>query len=260
MLTRCVTCWTPSDCTERSCQPIASPMMPPDLTRRRLQPELMDAPDLDPARHVSALRALQTVNLLSGTTGRIWREVATLVGDGPRPLRVLDLACGGGDVAVALQRRADRAALPVEVHGCDRSPVALEHARSTAEAKGVSVDFFELDVLAGPLPDGYDLICCSLFLHHLSHDEAVALLQALASAARAVLIQDLRRTRVGYALAFLTLHTLARSDVARVDGLRSVAGAFTMDEVAGLAQRAGIANARLRPCWPERFTLSWRAP
>jgi len=77
-------------------------------------------------------------------------------------------------------------------------------------------------------------------------------------AARAVLIQDLRRTRVGYALAFLTLHILAHSDVARVDGLRSVAGAFTMDEVAELARKAGIPHPRLRRCWPQRYVLSWR--
>jgi 2-polyprenyl-3-methyl-5-hydroxy-6-metoxy-1,4-benzoquinol methylase len=239
--------------------PIAFPTLHPDLSRRRLQPELMDAPDLDPVRHINALRALQTVNLLSGTTGRIWREAVALAGKRSEPLRVLDLACGGGDVAVALQRRADRAGLGMVVHGCDRSSVALEHARSTAEAKGVDIDFFELDVLAGPLPEGYDLICCSLFLHHLSPDDAVGLLRALAAAARAVLIQDLRRTRVGYALALFTLHALARSDVARVDGLRSVAGAFTMDEAAELARRAGIAHPRLRACWPERFSLSWRS-
>jgi SAM-dependent methyltransferase len=234
-------------------------MTPTDLTRRHLQPELMDAPDLDPARHVVALRALRTVNILSGTTGRMWREATALVSAQQRPLRVLDLACGGGDVAIALQRRADRAGLPVEVHGCDRSPVALEYARGMAEAEGVSVEFFEHDALVGPLPEGYDLICCSLFLHHLSQDEAVALLRALASAARAVLIQDLRRTRVGYALALLALHTLTRSDVARVDGLRSVAGAFTMDEVAGLAGQAGVPHPQLRRCWPQRYALSWRA-
>jgi 2-polyprenyl-3-methyl-5-hydroxy-6-metoxy-1,4-benzoquinol methylase len=219
----------------------------------------MDAPDLDPGRHVSALRALETVNLLSGTAGRIWREVVALARDAPGPLRVLDLACGGGDVAVALQRRAHRAGLPVEVHGCDRSEVALEHARDAARARDVTVRFFRHDVLGDALPEGYDLVCCSLFLHHLSRDEALGFLRSLSATGSAVLVQDLRRTRAGYALAYLTLHTLARSDVARVDGLRSVAGAFTMDEVAELARSAGIVRPRLHRCWPQRFVLSWRA-
>lgn len=233
-------------------------MLSPALAHRRLQPELMDDPDLEPARHVTALRALETVNLLSGTVGRIWREVLALGLAPDRPLRVLDLACGGGDVVIALQRRADRAGLPLEVHGCDLSPVALGHARGDAEKRGARVEFFEHDAIGGPLPGGYDLICSSLFLHHLTESDALRLLRELARAAGAVLIQDLRRTRFGYFLAYLSLHALSRSDVARVDSLRSVAGAFTLGEVAGLVRKAGIADTRLRRCWPQRYVLSWR--
>ena len=65
---------------------------------------------------------------------------------------------------------------------------------------------------------------------------------------------------LGYVLAFLALHGLSRSDVARVDGLRSVAGAFTLGEVAELTRQAGITKSRLQRCWPQRYTLSWRGP
>lgn len=227
------------------------------LEERRLRPELMDDPGLDEDRHVRALSALRTVNLLSGTAGRVWRQVAELARPG-RPFRVLDLACGGGDVVVALARRAAARGAAVEVHGCDRSGVAVEHARRAAAAAGVEASFFRLDVVADPLPTGYDLLCSSLFLHHLTDEEAVAFLGALAGAADAFLVQDLRRTRVGYLLAAVTLNTVARSDVARVDGLRSVAGAFTLREVARMVEEAGLGGARLRRCWPQRFTLSWR--
>lgn len=226
------------------------------LGKRRLQPELMDDPALEPHRHARALRALRTVNLLSGTAARVWREVAALPRRG-RPLRVLDLACGGGDVAVSLKSRADAAGLPVEVHGCDRSAFALGHAREVAALAGVDVEFFPLDALADPLPGGYDLVCASLFLHHLTEDQAVSLLSAMSAGAGALLVLDLRRTWPGYLLAAATLHTLARSDVARVDGLRSVEGAFTLEEARELARRAGLRGARVRPCWPQRFALSW---
>lgn len=229
----------------------------PDLRRRRRQPELMDDPALEAGRHLRALDALRTVNLLSGTAGRVWREILSTEPRG-RPLRVLDLACGGGDVAVAVKRRADAAGLPLEIHGCDRSEVALERARREAAARGAAVTFFQADVVSGPLPAGYDLLCSSLFLHHLPRPAAVAFLARMGAAAGAVFVQDLRRTAAGYALAFLTLHTVARSDVARVDGLRSVAGAFTLDEVEELARDAGLGGARLRGCWPQRFALSWR--
>ncbi|HSW29635.1 MAG TPA: methyltransferase domain-containing protein [Longimicrobiales bacterium] len=234
------------------------PLIGPDLTRRRLEAELMDDPGLEPVRHVRALEALTIVNLLSGTAGRVWRELLRAGLAPGRPVRVLDLACGGGDVAVALARRAGRSGLPLEVHGCDRSPVALEHARRSALRAGVEVRFFELDVLASPLPGGYDLLCSSLFLHHLTGPQAVALLAAMARAADALFVQDLRRTRLGWALAWGTLRTFARSEVARVDGLRSVAGAFSLDEADAMAVEAGLAGAVVTRCWPQRFGLSWR--
>jgi len=227
------------------------------LEERRLQPELMDDPALEAERHIRALKALRTVNVLSGTAGRVWKEIQELARPG-RPLRVLDLACGGGDVVVALARRAAAQGLAVEIHGCDRSDVALSHARRMASAEGVEVDFFRVDVLTDPLPRGYDLLCSSLFLHHLTDGDATTFLGALADAADAFLVQDLRRTRLGYLLAAVTLNTVARSDVARVDGLRSVAGAFTLGEVARMVDAVGLKGARLRRCWPQRFALSWR--
>lgn len=218
----------------------------------------MDDPGLDRERHVRALRALERVNLLSGTALRAWREILALGLAPRRPLRVLDVACGGGDVAVSLACRAWKARLPLEMHGCDLSPVALDHARAAAERRGVEVRFFLHDALADPFPPGYDLIASSLFLHHLNDAKAVALLAAKARAAPAVFAQDLRRTRVGWALAVLTLNTVARSDVARVDGVRSVEGAFTLREAAALARAAGLEGAAVRRCWPQRFALSWR--
>ena len=218
----------------------------------------MDDPGLEPVRHVRALEALATVNVLSWTAGRVWRELLRSGLAPGRPVRVLDLACGGGDVAVALARRAGRSGLPLEVHGCDRSPVALGHARRSAKRAGVEVRFFERDALASPMPEGYDLLCSSLFLHHLTDPQAVALLAAMARAAGALLVQDLRRTRLGWALAGVTLHTLARSDVARVDGLRSVAGAYSLEEAEAMAVEAGLAGAVVTRCWPQRFALSWR--
>jgi hypothetical protein len=79
----------------------------------------------------------------------------------------------------------------------------------------------------------------------------------MAVGARALLVQDLRRTHLGYALAWLGLHTLTRSPVARRDGLVSVRAAFTLEEASALARRAGLAEAVVRPCWPQRFVLRW---
>lgn len=217
----------------------------------------MDASGLDRASHHHALDALARVNALSLTSGRVWTEVARLARGGVRPVRVLDVACGGGDVLGALARRARRHGIDVELHGCDLSPVALERAR-TRLGRTPSVVLHDRDVVTEALPDGFDLVCTSLFLHHLERPDAVRVLRAMADATRRILlVQDLRRTRAGRLLARLVLRVLTRSEVARHDGPVSVEAAFTTDEVADLCREAGLEGARVRRCWPQRLIMRW---
>lgn len=235
----------------------------------------MDAPGLDRARHVEALRALAHVNRLSLTARRVWAEVRRLDRErgrlraargqaGPagqrrapeRPVRVLDIACGGGDVLREVGALAHRHRVAVELHGCDISDLALEEARLRAP----DLHFFRLDVRDDSLPGGYDLLCSSLFLHHLADREAVQLLRSMKEATSgSLLVEDLRRSRLGYGLARLGLARLTRSEVARVDGPRSVRAAFRVDEVRQLCAHAHMDGARVRPCWPQRFTVRWSA-
>jgi SAM-dependent methyltransferase len=228
--------------------------------RRRREPELMDRPGLDPREHRQALDALGRSHVVSRSAATIWRSVrGVLPGDGRR-LRVLDLACGGGRVLVDLARRAARERVPLEARGLDRSPVALEYARALAARAGVrDVTFAIHDVEREPLPGGFDVLVCSLFLHHLDDDGAVALLRRMREAAsRRVVVSDLRRTRLGYLYALVGCRLLSRSHVFHVDGPRSVEAAFTDDEVRQLAARAGLAGARVARRWPQRFLLTWR--
>lgn len=228
-----------------------------DVATRRRAPELMDDPALDRLRHVQALRALRRVNRVSLAARRVWREVSRIQAARGGLIRVLDLACGGGDVVLDVARRARRSGFELHAHGADLSPVALEQARGAAgDLPGV--DFFQLDARSDPIPADYDLITSSLFLHHLAEQDVIELLRRMAEATSyGLLVQDLRRTRLGYAFAWVGLHTLTRSDVARTDGLVSVRGAFTTAEVKELFTAAGLASAQIHSSWPQRFTVRW---
>lgn len=223
----------------------------------------MDDPGLDRGRHLEALLALERINWISFGGLRVWHEVQRLHAERNDTVRVLDVACGGGDVLRDVARRAAGSGISVELHGCDISSVALEEGRRTIGDAGLadSIDLFKLDALEGDLPEGYCLITSSLFLHHLSRVDAVSLLNRMAAATtRSLLIQDLRRTRLGYLFAWVGLHTLTRSDVARTDGLRSVLGAFSMDEIRKICGDAGLSSAKVDTGWPQRFTIGWRRP
>jgi SAM-dependent methyltransferase len=231
------------------------------LETRCRRPELMDQPGLDPGRHLEALRGLGRINALSRTGAVLWEAIARLAREGAwagTPIQVLDLACGGGDVALALARRATCEGVPLEIAGCDISPRAVDFARRQAEARGAGVRFLVLDALHDDLPVDYDVVSCSLFLHHLDEPDAVALLRRMAAAARRlVLVDDLVRGRAAYWLAWTACRVLSRSPVVHFDGPASVAAAFTIAEARALAARAGLEGAVLTRHWPQRFLLSW---
>lgn len=219
----------------------------------------MDDPGLEPGLHAEALDALARINRVSLTERRLVDEMLGVAARRAGPVRVLDVGCGDAAVLVEAVRRVGRRDVTVEPHGCDMSPVALDRARERAERARIPLRVSRLDVTADPLPGGFDIATCSLFLHHLDETDAVRLLSAMAEAARVVLVQDLRRTRTGLVLAWLGVRLLSRSPVARVDGPRSVRAAFSVDEAAGLARRAGLAGATVRRAWPQRFTIRWEA-
>jgi 2-polyprenyl-3-methyl-5-hydroxy-6-metoxy-1,4-benzoquinol methylase len=236
--------------------------MPWTFGVRRREPEIMDQPGIARQPHIQALRGLARLNRFSRSAAILWpslRDLARRVT--PRPLRVLDLATGGGDIPIQLFHRACRESLPVVLEACDRSEQALEHAREQARRYRADVRFFAWDALAGPLPCSYDAVVSSLFLHHLGEDEAVVVLRHMAGAARQmVLVNDLRRGRLGWLLAWLGTRLLTRSPVVHTDGPLSVAAAFTCDEARELAARAGLDGATVVPRWPFRFLLSWQRP
>jgi hypothetical protein len=121
--------------------------------------------------------------------------------------------------------------------------------------------FFRLDALREPLPQGYDVLMCTLFLHHLEESDAVALLCRMATAARrSLLVDDLVRTRTGFVLAWVGGRLLTRSPIIHTDGPLSVRAAFGLQEVRGLAARAGLEPISIRRHWPQRFLMSWRKP
>ncbi|QDV42125.1 hypothetical protein Enr13x_19680 [Stieleria neptunia] len=227
------------------------------LTTRDRQDEWMDEPDIDSDLHADALRGLSRVNRLSGAARSIWKPIAEVArGRSEGPIRVLDVASGGGDVAIGIKQLADREGLAIDVVGCDISQTAVEFAGENAKRRGVDVTFVQQDVLGHDLPSDFDVVYSSLFLHHLESADVVRLLRSMRTAARhRVVISDLLRSQLGYVLAKWGIRLLTTSRVCHVDGPLSVRAALTMAEAIELASQAGLTPIRIRRKWPERFLM-----
>jgi SAM-dependent methyltransferase len=221
----------------------------------------MDQPGLDERLHHQALEGLRRGNVVSNTARVLWSglEAAGVLAS-PQPIRVLDIACGGGDVALGLAQLARRRGIELDAHGCDLSPLAVDHARAAAERAGnATARFFQLNALEDPLPTDYDAIYSTLFLHHLEEADGLKLLERMGAATRrAVLVDDLVRSRLGFMLVWAGCYLLTTSPVVHTDGPLSVRAALSLDEARALAERAGLQGATFRRHWPERFLMTWR--
>ncbi len=124
----------------------------------------------------------------------------------------------------------------------------------------IDVQFFRCNVLdmKEEPPHEYDIMVNTLFMHHLTNDQAVGLLETMSRYAQLVIINDLRRSLIGWMMAVVGTRILSRSPVVHVDGPRSVQAAFTTAEMQGLARRADMNGVQVRPVFPQRQLLTWR--
>ncbi len=241
------------------------------VTDRILEEEWMDRDDIEPSLHRSALRGLKRINLFSGTAKILANAIAQGLAPAretqasndtlpktSQPFRILDIACGGGDVSIQLAKRLGQLGIPCEIVGWDRSETALEIARAFAREKSLPIVFEKHDVLEDDFGSDFDVIYCTLFLHHLTESDSIRLMRKMyRSARKTCLIDDLRRTRFGLALAELACRVLTNSPVVRQDGPQSVRAAYADSEFLELAKKAQLPPPTIRHHWPQRLFMQW---
>ncbi len=216
----------------------------------------MDDPSLPIDLHVEALDGLARLNRFSAAPRPLWLHLAPLAARRrDRPLQVLDLACGDASVVAPLARRAISEQIDIQWTACDISAVALDLARARAEASGVAIEFIEADAVHHQFDrDRFDVVMCSLFLHHLDERDALQLLQnARRTARELVLVSDLERSPLNLALIAAASRALTRSPVVHVDAVRSARAAFTREELAQLLASAGLRDVRVVSAFPCRM-------
>src|SRR6056297_2206797 len=156
-----------------------TPVRLPDLSQRQLRGELMDDPSLDVKRHRQALDGLRRINLVTNSYAPLWGEIQQVAFEQTAPLRILDVGCGSGDSLFAIGQRAQQAGVDVELHGIDISPTALETVHERSKSKGIEVNCRQQDVLSEPDLGRYDVVYCSLFLHHFTNEAAKQLMTSM---------------------------------------------------------------------------------
>jgi SAM-dependent methyltransferase len=152
---------------------------------------------------------------------------------------LVDLCTGSGDIPrwVVDWTRAQNAV--VRVHAIDFQPSTL----SIAQAKSTlypEITYEAADVLRFTPAQPFDIVICSLALHHFAFSDAVTLLQRIRSfARRGVVVADLERTDFGIVGVYLLTSLLIRHPMNKFDARLSMHRAFSFRELAAAAVAAG---------------------
>ncbi len=225
---------------------------------RQVEPEMMDDPALAESEHRRALRGLARLNRISGVCSAMYRRLLPYARAARgRPLRVLDVASGRADVPIGWATRARRDRLPIQITTIDVSSFAIDEQRSAADSAGIELRAIQRDCLRDPLPSGFDVVTCSLFMHHLDDHQVIRLLQNMQSAAgRAMIVCDLERTRLNLCLVGAVARGVSRSVVVHHDAIASVRGAYTRDEFRELAEAALLRPVECHRLVPCRFIMT----
>ncbi len=211
---------------------------------RRFDPntlELMDRPQPVSAELECDLDNLRKLNRWFGSYSLIKFFLHRWLKPGAR-LRILDLATGSGDIPRLIADYARDVGAEVRIDALDRQPATLEIAKKLSAAYP-SFSFIEGNILEWDAPDPYDIVLCTLALHHFSEDDAVRVLRKCRELSRKfVLVSDLRRGWTGTIGVHLLTATIFREPMTRFDARLSIARAFSLSELAQLAKRAGWKN------------------
>jgi SAM-dependent methyltransferase len=210
------------------------------LSSRATQAEYFDALDRPATEIAESYASLARLNRLFIFAEPFQRLLPRMLGhEKCASLSFLDLGAGDGSLGIELSRWAAKRGWTWRFVNLDLSPPALRLSRGERNVVG--------SVLELPFRDAsIDVVVASQMTHHLPEDAQVVrhLREAWRVARRAILLTDLHRGLLPYALLRVLFFARSYPKHFRDDALLSIRRSFRPDELQLLAEQAGIKGAR----------------
>jgi ubiquinone/menaquinone biosynthesis C-methylase UbiE len=203
--------------------------------------ELMDRPQPISAELERDLENIRELNRWFGSYALISMFLSRWIKSGSH-LRIADLATGSGDIPRLIAEYGRKVGAELRIDALDRQSATLEIARKlTARYPGIAC--VEGNLLEWNVTEPYDLVLCTMALHHFSDGDAVRVLQRCRELSRKfVLVSDLCRGWLARIGVHLLTATVFREPMTKYDARLSIARSFSVSEMNQLAQRAGWTN------------------
>ncbi|RNI30390.1 methyltransferase domain-containing protein [Rufibacter immobilis] len=171
-------------------------------------------------------------------------------------LKIADLGSGGGDTLRMVARWARKQKVAVELVGIDANAFMLRYSASLSQDYP-EITYRQADVFSPEFAqEQFDVVICSLFLHHFKDDALASLLAQLRRQVRvAVLVNDLHRHPLAYYSIKCLTQIFSRSYLVKNDAPLSVLRAFSRADWERILAQAGVAHYQLVWKWAFRWQL-----
>ncbi|MDT0690168.1 methyltransferase domain-containing protein [Salegentibacter sp. F188] len=229
-----------------------------DTSRRTDEEEIMDDFELSGKELKKTLRDLDNINKWLGGNNITIQGVKKLFQKVPKEkgIEVVDVGCGNGAILREIAKWGRKNDRKLKLTGIDANPHAIEIAEKMSEAFP-ELQFKTLNIFSEEFKrQEYDIILCTLTLHHFKNPDIIELLNCFYRQVRiGIVINDLHRSKAAYRLFQAFCSVFINNKIARKDGLISILRGFKKTEIAELASY--IPSDKQEVNWKWAFRYRW---
>lgn len=222
------------------------------------RPEIMDDFALEGEMLCDALDKIAKINRLLGGNKLTLQGIKKLIQkiDKTKTITIADIGCGNGDMLRALSVYAEKYRLKFNLIGIDANKFTIQYAQELS-VHYPNISYRSENVFNEAFGKiNYDIILCTLTLHHFKDEEILKLMSIFnAKATIGIVINDLQRSSVAYRL-FQGLCWLFRlNEMSREDGLTSILRGFKKPELVFFSEKLNFKKYTIQ--WKWAFRYQW---
>ncbi len=219
--------------------------------QRSYQLERLDTGDYSPEEYAKWQLEMRYIQAFFGESRALRNSLFPEVEKLGRSASILDVGAGSGQLLSSARRW--RLKQQPFVVGAELNHVAAK-AMKDRQLPAVQCDAMRL-----PFADSaFEFVICSLFLHHLTDENAIKLLSEMKRvASRRILVIDLHRSPMPYYF-YRSVGRLFLQPFSLQDGSLSILRAFKAAEMEDLAESAGLHDVAVKRSAAYRLVLSGR--
>ncbi|MDI6048907.1 methyltransferase domain-containing protein [Flavobacterium sp. XS2P24] len=169
---------------------------------------------------------------------------------------IVDVGCGNGDMLRTLADFGLKNKLKFQLIGIDANSFTISHAQQLSQ-NYPNISYRCEDIFDTSFKElKYDIVLCTLTLHHFKDNEIVDLLNLFyANSAIGIVINDLQRSAIAYRLFQALCFVFRLNEMSREDGLTSILRGFKKEELIHFSKKLSFKNYKIH--WKWAFRYQW---